>query len=372
MGVWYREWNESFNGKGIAEGKCVPTRFPKWDGNIGAMNRERFPKNGIEAAIQSDGGRLCYISRVMGRIVTLFFLLVGSALAQVDRPEGRQLYVDVRQNKGFAPVDPVTPLYFQVKLEGQPVEVLAADRTTVWPRVAIVLDTSGSMSADRKLWARVFQLTEHIVRTLEGKAAVTLIASGHKLTKIVYDREGTLALMQTLQDLYDRKDKRIGYGRTQLWDTISIGANAAHLGMGDALIVISDGGENSSHLQQSDVEKQIRGRGIRLFGILSASMQPATPEEKMGPEAIKEITERTGGFSIPILRGKEQEMNAAIENVTSSITRPCLLRLDVPDKASGKLSVGYRGESGKFNEGLTVLAPKYIFPALKKDNSEPR
>src|SRR4051794_33949937 len=182
----------------------------------------------------------------MGRIIALFVLL-GSGLAQVGSPSGRQVYVDVRVNKDVSPVDPVTPLYFQVKLHGQPVGVSAADRKSVQPRVAIVLDTSGSMTFSEAMWGQAFQLTDKTIRALDGIAEISLTLSGDKLTKVFSSRDGTLVMLQKLQEFHVGKDPRIGHGRTQLRDAISTAVNIGHLQSGDAVIVISDGGENSSH-----------------------------------------------------------------------------------------------------------------------------
>jgi uncharacterized protein with von Willebrand factor type A (vWA) domain len=303
----------------------------------------------------------------MARILA-FLVCLSSCFAQSNVTTGRQVYVDVRRNKGLVVVDPITPIDFQVKLNGHPVNVVAAERKAVRSRVAIVLDTSGSMSSNEKIWDLSFQIAENLVKNLDGNSILTLVVSGDKVAKIVSDRDGASSMLHSLQEYHDHKDKRFGFGRTQLWDTISTAVIAGHLGVTDALIAITDGGDNSSRLNSTDLEKELRSLGIRAYGVLFVSLQPSTPEEREGPNVVKYISEVTGGFSLPIMQGSE--IRATADRITISITRPCVLDLDLQAGVTGRLSVAYRGDAGKFNRGVTVFAPKSLFPVPRKENAE--
>ena len=103
----------------------------------------------------------CYILGV--RWILLLFLIIGT----IARPEetSRGIYVEVYDQKARQVVGAPKPEDFQVKLNGKPVKVIAAEREAVKPKVTLVLDTSGSM-ARSPLWNDSFQLANDLIKTM--------------------------------------------------------------------------------------------------------------------------------------------------------------------------------------------------------------
>lgn len=66
---------------------------------------------------------------------------------------------------------------------------------------------------------------------------------------------------------------------------------------GDAIYVLSDGGENASHLSKSKVEDALASSGTRLFALLVPSGGFVTQEEQLGIEDLLQATADSGGFS---------------------------------------------------------------------------
>jgi Ca-activated chloride channel family protein len=65
-----------------------------------------------------------------------------------------------------------------------------------------------------------------------------------------------------------------------------------------ALLIISDGGDNSSRYTESEIKSAVRESDVQIFGIgifESMSGRSRTPEEAAGPSLLNELAEQTGG-----------------------------------------------------------------------------
>lgn len=65
-----------------------------------------------------------------------------------------------------------------------------------------------------------------------------------------------------------------------------------------ALIIVSDGGDNSSRHTTTDLRNLVREADVQIYaiGIFDpADMRSRTPEETNGPELLQEVTRQTGG-----------------------------------------------------------------------------
>ena len=61
-----------------------------------------------------------------------------------------------------------------------------------------------------------------------------------------------------------------------------------------ALLIISDGGDNSSRFTESELKSLVRESDALIYAI-GVYGGAATPEEMSGPELLKQITEQSGG-----------------------------------------------------------------------------
>src|SRR4029077_16620898 len=64
-----------------------------------------------------------------------------------------------------------------------------------------------------------------------------------------------------------------------------------------ALLIISDGGDNSSRYTESEVKKVVREADVQIYaiGIFEAAYARHPPEEMSGPVLLNEISQQTGG-----------------------------------------------------------------------------
>ena len=70
-----------------------------------------------------------------------------------------------------------------------------------------------------------------------------------------------------------------------------------------ALLIISDGGDNSSRYNEKDIKRLVREAGTQLYsvGIFDPfANRSRTPEELNGPSLLSEITELTGGRAFSV------------------------------------------------------------------------
>jgi Ca-activated chloride channel homolog len=67
-----------------------------------------------------------------------------------------------------------------------------------------------------------------------------------------------------------------------------------------ALLVISDGGDNHSRYTENEIKSMVKEADVQIYGIGIFDNAPTTPEEKMGPITLSEITDVTGGRTFTI------------------------------------------------------------------------
>lgn len=89
-------------------------------------------------------------------------------------------------------------------------------------------------------------------------------------------------------------------GRTALLDGVYLAMNEmkkAHNSR-KALLIISDGGDNSSRYTESEIKNAVREADVQIYAIgifEPAGSRGRTPEEAMGPGLLNDLAEQTGG-----------------------------------------------------------------------------
>jgi hypothetical protein len=92
--------------------------------------------------------------------------------------------------------------------------------------------------------------------------------------------------------------KRQPQGATLLWDSIrQILVDFTELQLGDAIYVVTDGGDNRSKIPPAQLRQELIVRGVRIFAFLVG--QPLTVEEG-GAGRMEELAEFTGGNVVHI------------------------------------------------------------------------
>jgi len=147
-------------------------------------------------------------------------------------------------------------------------------------------------------------------------------------------------------------------GRTALLDAIYMGLDFVKKGKNarKSLLIISDGGDNSSRYTESEIKNRVREADTQIYaiGILEPiGRRSRTPEELAGPELLQQISDQTGGRAF------------AVENIA-----------DLPDVAAKigdelrhQYVLGYtptnRERNGKYRRVQVKLAQPRRMPQLK-------
>jgi Ca-activated chloride channel family protein len=178
----------------------------------------------------------------------------------------------------------VTTTLFCVPAPGQP------PGETPPMSLGIVLDTSGSMGF--KL-ARARQLVSELVRLTGSLDEFALIQASDRPV-VVSGYGSTADALQTQVAFVQSK------GRSSVLDGIYMGLQVSKAGRNGrkVLLVISDGGENSSRYTETEIKNAIAETGVRIYvvGVDEPSAGRGTsPEEAAGLAFLLQIAERGGG-----------------------------------------------------------------------------
>ncbi len=185
--------------------------------------------------------------------------------------------------------------HFRVFEDGIEQEILTLSSEDVPVSIGLVFDMSGSMS-DKVEKAR--EAAVQFMRTANPQDQFFLVSFNDRA-------ELTSGFTTSVDELQNRMMFTASRGRTALLDAIYLGLSqmrGAHNGK-RALLIISDGGDNHSRYNESDVKNYLKEADCQLYAIGifdSIGIRSRTPEELEGPSLLSEMTEMTGGRVFPV------------------------------------------------------------------------
>ena len=111
-------------------------------------------------------------------------------------------------------------------------------------------------------------------------------------------------LTQDVEDIQNQLTFAQSKGRTALLDAIVLAMHEMKRSAKKrkALLIISDGGDNSSRYTENEVKRMVRENDVLIYaiGIFEAEgSRNRSPEESAGPGLLTEICEQTGGRHLP-------------------------------------------------------------------------
>src|SRR4029077_8081456 len=156
--------------------------------------------------------------------------------------------------------------------------------------IGVIFDYSGSMS--NKV-AQAREAAVQFFKTANPQDEFFLVSFNERA-------ELTSSFTNSVEDLQSRMLFTSSKGRTALLDAIYLGLSqmrGAHNAK-RALLILSDGGDNHSRYQESDIKRLVKEADTQLYaiGIFDPlENRGRTFEELNGPSLLSEITEMTGG-----------------------------------------------------------------------------
>ena len=169
-------------------------------------------------------------------------------------------------------------------------EVLTFSAEDVPISIGVIFDFSGSMS--NKV-GKAREAALQFFKTANPADEFFLVSFNERA-------ELTSSFTNSVEDLQSRMMLMSPKGRTALLDAIYLGLSqmrGAHNAK-RALLILSDGGDNHSRYNESDIKRLVKEADTQLYaiGIFDPlGFRNRTPEELAGPSLLGEITEMTGG-----------------------------------------------------------------------------
>lgn len=169
-------------------------------------------------------------------------------------------------------------------------EVITFSSEDVPISIGVIFDCSGSMK-NKLVKAR--EAAIEFFKTANPEDEFFLVSFNERA-------ELTGSFTNSIEDLQSRLLLTSSKGRTALLDAIYLGLSqmrGAHNGK-RALLILSDGGDNHSRYEESDIKRLVKEANTQLYaiGIFDPlEYRGRTPEELNGPSLLSDITEMTGG-----------------------------------------------------------------------------
>jgi VWFA-related protein len=161
--------------------------------------------------------------------------------------------------------------------------------------VGLVFDTSGSMGSKLR---RSRMAASAFFKTANPEDEFFLVEFN--------DRPKLVApLTRDYEEIQNHLAFAPSRGRTALLDAIFLAMHEMKKSTKSrkALLIISDGGDNSSRYTESEIKNLVREADVQIYGIgiyEPYSSRGRTAEELNGPSMLNDIADQTGGRSYPV------------------------------------------------------------------------
>jgi Ca-activated chloride channel homolog len=147
-------------------------------------------------------------------------------------------------------------------------------------------------------------------------------------------------------------------GRTALLDSVYLAMHEMKKARNPrkALLIISDGGDNSSRYTETEIKNAVREADVQIFAIgiyESMSARGRTPEEAAGPGLLTDLAEQTGGRPY------------AVENVAELPDIAAKIGIELRNEYILGYTPKNRERDGKYRKVLVKLNQPRGLPPLK-------
>lgn len=323
----------------------------------------------------------------MGMKKQLLFtsILLGCGFLSQAQPAPKQpaslLLVNVLDRNGNALRD-LTKDNFRVKVNGRPTALLAAYYGLAPRRIVVLLDMSGSMTGvkDDNKWRIAREAVDVLLAETRVDVPVALLTFSSEVRNRFDFSQGRPSVAAFLKQGPSQQSDNKPM-KTALFDAVLAAAKLLEPARpGDTIYAITDGGDNSSHISETDTKKRLVESQIRLFVFLLA--EPIlTEEERSGAESLIKLARDTGGFvfgvasrpgaaSTPAYDYNEQtreNIRLCTQALNIQVNGFYTLQLVVPVQPGkgGKVSLEIVDGSGKVRKDVALTYPRAL-PAQGK------
>jgi hypothetical protein len=198
------------------------------------------------------------------------------------------------------PIKGLETANFKGTYQGQPLNISSARLVQeLASRIVILLDTSGSMHTQNK-WRIALSAASELVSAASPRTQISLFTFSNKV-----ERRWELTSEHSSMDEWLRAPSTQGIsalkGKTALFTAVMEALQELDPAQtGDAIYVITDGGENASAESKSRVDFALRASGTRLFTFLLNNGPTLRQDQEAGRLDLHDLTLRSGGFGTSV------------------------------------------------------------------------
>lgn len=235
-------------------------------------------------------------------LALLVFLIAVPSHAQPLVCQRRTVAVSILDSQ-ILPIDNVAPADLIGSLGKKSVKILSVAPDQRPHRVALVLDSSGSMTEALGVdapthWRIALSLAQMFAEENASRAQLALVIFNRQVTKTIGFAEGNAAVEAELRKLSTDKtfDETGINGRTALRDAV---VRATQLfkrpTSADAIYLITDGGDNASFHKTKDVIRALSTSSVRLFVILFPGLDLVIIQGQLKLQELADMADYSGG-----------------------------------------------------------------------------
>jgi len=162
----------------------------------------------------------------------------------------------------------------------------------------------------------------------------------------------------SIEELQDRMLYTPAHGRTAMLDAIYLGLSQMKGARNTkrALLIISDGGDNHSRYNESDIRNFLKEADVEVYaiGIFEPSGSRPTPEEEGGPMLLNELSEMSGGRTFAVEASNLNELPDIATKISMELRNQYVLGYRPSNKA----------RDGKWRKIKVRLRPPKGLPPL--------
>jgi Mg-chelatase subunit ChlD len=199
-------------------------------------------------------------------IFILAILSAGSLAAQTADCLHRTVLVNILDSKSHV-VNELRPEDLSGSFRRKPVEIAFVTANSFLPRVFIILDASGSMTALRPTWKYSIEAANRLVDSMPAGTFVGLIIFAKNIEKTIPLGTSKAEIKEEFEKLRTGNEPSVkSGGTTALWDALDEAiSQMLPAKEGDAIYAITDGMDYSSKIRSKSVQEAFLATGIRLF-----------------------------------------------------------------------------------------------------------
>jgi hypothetical protein len=251
----------------------------------------------------------------------------------------------------------------RVEVNGKRAAILSLSLDMHPRRIVLMLDSSGSLQASEQQsrWGIGLPAAAYAANVVPENASSELVTFSDKIRRESSDFENRKVVQGRIFDLAKKQPK----GRTSLFDSVhQVLTEFKELHSGDAIYLVTDGGDNKSRISRAEVTEELVSRGIRVFVFLVAQATPQTEEERSGALGMVGFAESTAGAVVQMTLGDvagREQLDKLAPQIVAQVEGVYRLELGISEvKKTSRVKVAFIDPDRKHSTRKMVYSQRIV------------